>query len=159
MSARIEGRMEKRAFPARQWMVALSLLALAMSAPLAVQAAQPRPWLCRDKPVFSSPNQAQLTVRRHDRRQWEVFLMKFNINSGHDGFTVTSSYPLRGDSPSSAIVGRGQFYAVALFRANGHWFCPARVVDNTRPGELANFCYHANNPGLCDISLTASSNR
>jgi len=157
MSARME---KPTAFSPGRWIAAMGLLGLAMSAPLAAQAAQPRPWLCRDKPVFSSPNQAQLTVRRHDRRQWEMFLMKFDANRGHDGFTVTGSYPLRGDSPSSAVVGRGQFYAVALFRAtNGHWFCPARVVDNTRPGELANFCYHANNPGLCDVSLTASSNR
>ena len=158
MSAQ-EGRL-RTAAGVPPWVVAMGFLMLAMCGTLTAQAAPPRPWLCRDKPVFSSPNQAQLTARRHDRRQWALFLMKFEPNGGHDGFTITNSYPLRGDSPSSAILGRGQFYAVALYRtANGHWFCPSRVVDNTRPGELANFCYHANDPGLCDISLTVSSTR
>lgn len=142
-------------------LLTLAVAAVMMAGPAlpSAHAAEPQPWLCRDKPAISSPGRAHLMVARHDRREWELFLMRYNPQGGKNGgFRVVRSYRLAGSRrQASGSLGRGQFFAVALYhRPDGYWICPGEVDDNTRAGEIANICYSVHPRGECDVSLFIS---
>ncbi len=121
------------------------------------RAAEARPWLCRDKPVFSTPGPSRMELVSRSARRWQVFLMQFDPSGGHDGFTITNSYELGpGRRQATENLAAGRFFAVALFNSGGHWICPAPAQDKRAPGTVAGLCYGANE-GDCDVSLTVTS--
>ena len=119
--------------------------------------AEPRPWLCRDKPVFSAPGHARLELTSHDRRSWRVFLMQFDPYSGHDGFTITNSYDLDSSRRrASDELSQGRFFAVALYRAGGHWICPGTAREQGSAGTVASLCYGASEGDACNVTLSVT---
>ena len=91
----------------------LSGLMLILIAAGAASASEARPWLCRDKPVFSSSGPSRMDLSSHDSRHWQVFLMQFDPSGGHDGFSITNNYDLgarrkpRGRSADPGPILRG----------------------------------------------------
>jgi hypothetical protein len=128
--------------------------ALLLALPWATaHAAEPRPWLCRDKPVFSTSGPSRIELNSNDSRRWQVFLMQFDPSGGHDGFSITNSYDLGpGNHRASGSLGAGRFFAVALYNSGGHWICPAPARDEPSAGTISNVCYSPNG-GACDVSL------
>lgn len=136
------------------WFSALILLAATFSV---ARAAEPRPWLCRDKPVFSTSGAARMDLVSRGSRRWQVFLMQFDPSGGHDGFTVTDSYSVGpGNRQSGANLTAGRFFAVAMYDSGGHWICSEPASDHRTPGTLASLCYSASG-GSCDVNLTVRS--
>ncbi len=122
----------------------------------AANASEARPWLCRDKPVFSTSGAARMDLAGHGSRRWQVFLMQFDPSGGHDGFTVTDSYDVGPGRQRSANVGAGRFFAVAMYDSGGRWICSATASDQRTPGTLASLCYSTSG-GSCDVNLTVRS--
>lgn len=115
---------------------------------------EPRPWLCRDKPVFSSNHSMTYTARKRGGGRWIMTFMRFDpAGGGHDGFTVVSSHMIRGDVSGS--LESGQWYGVALYRSRGHWICPgnARESDEPAHGVVSDLCF-GEDPGSCPVRLT-----
>jgi hypothetical protein len=135
----------------------LLVMILLATACATVHATEPRPWLCRDKPVFSTSGPSHIELSSHDSRRWQVFLMQFDPSGGHDGFSITNSYDLGpGNRQASDNLGAGRFFAVALYSSGGHWICPAPARDEPAPGTLSSLCYSTSG-GPCDVSLTVKS--
>jgi hypothetical protein len=125
----------------------------------AAHAAEPRPWLCRDKPVFSTSGASRMDLVAHDSRRWQVFLMQFDPSGGHDGFTVTDTYSLGpGNRQTTETVNVGRYFAVALYNSGGRWICPGPARDERAPGTIAGLCYSAGG-GACDVTLTVRSSK
>jgi len=136
------------------WLITLTVLAATASR---ARAAEPRPWLCRDKPVFSTSAPARLGLASHDSHRWQLFLMQFDPTGGHDGFTITDSYSVSpGNRAVDANLSAGRFFAVALYDSGGHWICPAPAHDERSPGTIASLCYSAGG-GACGVTLTVRS--
>ena len=123
----------------------------------AAWAAEARPWLCRDKPVFSSDRAMEYQVTARPGRQWRIFFMQFSPNAAHDGFDITNSREL--PSRGEALTGRldpGRYFTVALYHSgSGAWICPGYAHDDHNPklGELSNLCYAEDGPP-CLVNLT-----
>lgn len=117
------------------------------------RAAEPRPWLCRDKPVFSSGSPMTYSAANPGGGTWVLTFMRFNLGGGHDGFTVISSPKVTGRIDGK--LESGQWYAVALYRSGNHWICPANASENDRPapGVVSDLCY-GEDPGACTVTLT-----
>ncbi len=148
--------MRARVGIAGRWIVTLTVLAIA---PALAHGAEPRPWLCRDKPVFSTSGPSRIELSSHDSRRWQVFLMQFDPAGGHDGFSITNSYDLGpGSHSTSDNLGAGRFFAVALYNSGGHWICPGPARDEPAPGTISSLCYSPSG-GACDVSLTVRSSR
>jgi hypothetical protein len=123
-------------------------LALGLARPALAQEA--RPWLCRDKPVFSYEHAMEYRATALPGRQWRMFFMQYSPDAAHDGFDIVDTRPLgsSGD-PTAGNLAAGQYYAVALYRgAGGHWICPDYTHDdhNSRLGEVSNLCYGEDGP-------------
>ncbi len=139
--------------------VALSALCLAFESGAAV--AEPRPWLCRDKPVFSSDKPMRYEVKGRGKRHWRMFFMQFVPGGPHDGFSIIASDDVKaGGSEVRGELGSGQFFAVPLYLGvSGHWLCPreAREVNEARgPGVISSLCYSDEESGPCRVALTIS---
>jgi hypothetical protein len=125
--------------------LAASMLAITMAS--AAHAGEPRPWLCRDKPVFSSSRPMRYQLSTTSR--WELFFMQFSPGGGHDGFDITKT--ARGSS--SGQLAAGQYFAVALREAGGSWVCPVDVEEQPRAtGAISNLCF-ASEDGGCNAKL------
>ncbi len=136
------------------WLSALILLA---ATSVSARAAEARPWLCRDKPVFSTSGPSRLDLSSHDSRRWQLFLMQFDPSGGHDGFTVTNSYALGpGNRQATDNLTGGRFFAVALYNSGGHWICSGPARDERTSGTIANLCYSTGGGG-CDVNLAVRS--
>ena len=124
----------------------LSIAALALLFSTPVLAQEARPWLCRDKPVFSYDRSMEYQVTARPGRQWRMFFMKYSPDAAHDGFDIVDSREVRGDSSGSLKA--GQYFAVALYRQGGHWICPDYTHDDRNPklGEVSNLCYGDGGP-------------
>lgn len=135
----------------------LSELVLVLIAAGAASAAEPRPWLCRDKPVFSTSGPSQMDLSSHDSRHWQVFLMQFDPSGGHDGFSITNNYDLGpGVRHAGEALIQGRYFAVALYGSGGHWICAGPASDQRTPGTIASLCYSPEG-GSCDVSLDVKS--
>jgi hypothetical protein len=123
-----------------------SIAALALLTATPVLAQEARPWLCRDKPVFSYDRSMEYQVTARPGRQWRMFFMKYSPDAAHDGFDIVDSREVRGDS--SGNLAAGQYFAVALYRQGGHWICPDYTHDDRNPklGEVSNLCYGNGGP-------------
>jgi hypothetical protein len=116
-------------------------------------ALEPRPWLCRSKPVFSSGKTMTYAATNQGSHPWILTFMRFDADGGHDGFTVISTRDVTGHVRGTLQA--GQWYAVALYRSGSHWICPgwAQETDEPAPGTVSNLCYNAETPG-CAVKLT-----
>jgi hypothetical protein len=118
-----------------------------------LSAAEPRPWLCRDKPVFSSEKPMAYEAANRGSARWLLTFMHFDPAGGHDGFTVIATRAVSG-----RIEGRleaGQWYTVALYREGAHWICPGSAGGSDQParGVISNLCF-GEDPGACPLELT-----
>lgn len=128
-----------------------AILALVACSP--ALADQPRPWLCRDKPVFSSGHPMTYVTSKRGGGRWIITFMRFDpAGGGHDGFTVVSTREIHG--AVSGSLEPGQWYAVGLYRSGGHWICPVNVRENDEPmpGVVSNLCF-GEDPGSCPVKL------
>jgi len=112
-------------------------------------AQEARPWLCRDKPVFSYDRSLEYQVTARPGRQWRIFFMQYSPDAAHDGFDIVNSREIgaRGD-PVTGNLAAGRYFAVALYRESGHWICPDYTHDDRNPklGEVSNLCYGDGGP-------------
>lgn len=126
---------------------------LAIMIASAAHAAEPRPWLCRDKPVFSSTQPMSYRLTTNSRLQWELFLMQFTPGAGHDGFDIAKTI----SGSSSGQLASGRYFAVALHRSGGNWICPAEVSEEHTPaGTISNLCFAASD-GACGAKLIVTT--
>ena len=138
--------------------VFIAILSATMSLLLsrAAFAEEARPWLCRDKPVFSYDHPMQYEATARPGRQWRIFFMLYSPDAAHDGFDIVKSQEIgsRGDSQIGSL-NAGRYFAVALYRGSGsHWICPDYTHDNRNPslGEVSNLCYGEDGPP-CLVNL------
>jgi len=132
--------------------IAPALLVLAISVASAAHAAEPRPWLCRDKPVFSSAQPMSYRLTTNSRAQWELFLMQFTPDAGHDGFDIAKTI----SGTSSGHLASGRYFAVALHRVGGNWICPTEVSEEHSPaGTISNLCFAASDGG-CGVKFVVT---
>ena len=142
-------------FITRRKITALTIVIAAFASSVA-WCAEARPWLCRDKPVFSSNLPMEFSATARPGRQWKMFFMQFQADSGHDGFDIVNSRDL--NARGEAVTGRleaGRYFAVALYRgASGVWVCPSYTHEdrNTKLGELSSLCYGQDGPP-CLVTL------
>jgi hypothetical protein len=117
------------------------------------RALEPRPWLCRDKPVFSSDKPMTYDATRRGVGRWVMTFMRFDPAGGHDGFTVFESQDVNGRV--GGMLEPGQWYAVGMFREGSHWICAARAGENHQfvPGIVRDLCY-GESEGSCDVKMT-----
>ena len=122
-----------------------TVLALLLSTQAFAQEA--RPWLCRDKPVFSYDRSMEYQVTARPGRQWRIFFMQYSPDAAHDGFDILNSLEVRGE-PVGGNLAAGRYFAVALYRQGGHWICPDYTHDDRNPklGEVSNLCYGDGGP-------------
>ena len=115
-------------------------------------AAEARPWLCRDKPVFSSDKPMTYAATNRGGGAWMLTFMRFDPAGGHDGFTIYSTQMVNGEV--SGALEPGQWYAVGLYREGGHWICSGPAGENHQfvPGIVRDLCYSEG--GGCDVKLT-----
>jgi hypothetical protein len=144
-------------FPARLT-IAIALIGATL-APASARAMEPRPWLCRDKPVFSSDKPMQYELSARPGTQWQMFFMQFDPNAAHDGFSITQAREigLRGVTEKGKLP-PGRYFAVALRRRSGAvWICPGYVRESPKiqPGIVAKLCYGESEPAcLVDLIVT-----
>jgi hypothetical protein len=132
---------------------------LAVAAAMPAHAAEARPWLCRDKPVFSSDSAMTYRVVSHGATRWDLLLMQFEMDSAHDGYEVVASHELSArNGQASGTLAPGRYFAVAMYRGGGgHWICPGYVKDSDRPpGAVSRICYGEDSAG-CPVDLTVLS--
>jgi hypothetical protein len=126
--------------------IAAAIAALVATSAFAQEA---RPWLCRDKPVFSFEHSMEYQATATSGRQWRIFFMQFSPDAAHDGFDIVNSREIssHGD-PVSGNLTAGRYFAVALYRQGGHWICPDYTHDDRDPklGEVSNLCYGEDGP-------------
>jgi hypothetical protein len=131
-------------------------LVAAMLAVGSARAMEPRPWLCRDKPVFSWNLPMNYEISARPGSEWRMFFMQFDPNAAHDGFAIVRSLTLSSRSMSvRGTLDAGRYFAVALRRrGNGLWICPgyARESPSIKPGIVAKLCY-GESGSACDINL------
>src|SRR5258708_39786501 len=78
-----------------------------------LRAAEPRPWLCRDIPVFSNPKPMSWHATPRGAGRWLMTFMHYDPAGGHDGFTIVSTRAIHGST--NGVLEAGQYYAVALY--------------------------------------------
>jgi hypothetical protein len=129
------------------------LLVTMMSAARCALAAPPRPWLCRDKPVFSSDQPMVYETTNRSAHRWLMTFMRFDpAGGGHDGFTIFSTQEITASSQGN--LEPGQWYAVALYRSGSHWICPGNAENESAgPGVVSRLCY-GEDIGACPVTLT-----
>ncbi|HUY26334.1 MAG TPA: hypothetical protein VMV27_02850 [Candidatus Binataceae bacterium] len=137
--------------------IALLLTMFAMAQP--VCAGQARPWLCRDKPVFSSDHAMNYDLSARAGLQWQVFFMEYEPNAAHDGFDITESKELglRGVTQSGKLA-PGRYFTVAMYRQRaGVWVCHKYSRVKPDPKSVANICYGREEPA-CQVTLSVKNN-
>jgi hypothetical protein len=122
-------------------------MAIALASSTAI-AAEPRPWLCRDKPVFSSQQPMSYDFSTNPR--WHLFLMQFTPGGGHDGFDIAKEI----SSSSKGSLAAGRYFAVALHNSDGRWICPSEVREQPAgSGTISNLCFADGDSG-CAAKFT-----
>ncbi len=119
-------------------------------------AGEPRPWLCRDKPVFSDSHPMQYDVAQKGGGAWQIFFMQFELNAAHDGFSIKDSRMVT-RSPQSGSLPAGQYYAVVLRNKGGVWVCSYGEETSRPPGVISNLCYGAESGADCQVTLSVKS--
>lgn len=117
------------------------------------RAAEPRPWLCRQIPVFSGGKAMTWRATKPGAGHWLMTFMHYDPAGGHDGFTVVATSEVNGGAAAGTLAA-GQYYAVALYRSGGHWICPANASENhvAAAGAISKLCYGEDDDS-CDVKL------
>lgn len=135
-------------------LISAAILAAGMLTTTAVVAlaAEPRPWLCRDKPVFSSSGPMTYDASMRGGGHWVMTFMRFDLSGGHDGFTVFDSREVNGQV--TGTLERGQWYAVGMYRDGGRWVCAGPAQENPQfvAGIVRDLCYGTAGGG-CDVKM------
>ncbi|MGH7782203.1 MAG: hypothetical protein ACREQR_20515 [Candidatus Binataceae bacterium] len=143
---------------AKKILTAAVLLAIAVAAP--AYAGQARPWLCRDKPVFSSEHAMDYRLAVNPGPRWQIFFMQFEPNAAHDGFDITDSKEIGGRSSNlSGKLSPGRYFTVAMYQQRpGVWVCHkySRLQPSPK-GMVANICY-GREESSCQVTLTVKDN-
>ncbi|HVA80329.1 MAG TPA: hypothetical protein VNF29_05350 [Candidatus Binataceae bacterium] len=145
---------------ARSWSrisIGIILATLSLAGP--ARAGQPRPWLCRDKPVFSSDHAMNYDISARAGLQWQVFFMQYEPDAAHDGFDITESKELglRGVTQSGKLA-PGRYFTVAMYRQrSGVWVCHKYSRVRPNPKGVANICYGRDEP-TCLVTLGVKNN-
>jgi hypothetical protein len=123
---------------------AAAALAMILASPAFADEA--RPWLCRDKPVFSYDRSMEYVATAQPGRQWRIFFMQYSPDAAHDGFDIVNERPIGAGAAGNLAAGR--YFAVALYRQSGHWICPDYTHDDRdkKLGEVSNLCYGEDGP-------------
>jgi len=131
-------------------------IAMILASPALAQ--EGRPWLCRDKPVFSYDHPMEYVATALPGRQWRIFFMQYSPDAAHDGFDIVNSRAI--GTGASGNLGAGRYFAVALYRQGSHWICPDYTHDNRDPklGEVSNLCYGEDGPP-CLVKLLVKPER
>ncbi len=119
-------------------------------------AAEPRPWLCRDKPAFSSDKPMRYETGGPGGRHWRIFLMQFKLDTAHDGFDIVASQDLA--AAGSGTLPSGRYFAVAMhLAANGHWIChpSARRLQASEASTVTRLCFTTGDEDsdTCQVTL------
>ena len=124
------------------------------------QGADPRPWLCRDKPVFSSREEVQYRVSSQGGTRWQMFFMQYDPNGPHDGYSIINSAQVPAGGSRDGYLQAGHYFAVPLFSRGGHWICPEYSHDESfgKSGVVAEICYAAEEPP-CTVKLSVKPTR
>jgi len=132
--------------------ITAAVIMLAAAAP-AARAVEPRPWLCRDKPVFSSNQPMTYDANLRGGGRWVMIFMRFDPSGGHDRFPVFDPRDVSGRVTGS--LESGQWYGVGMYREGSHWICSAQADENdqTVAGVVRDYCY-GRTAGSCDVELT-----
>ncbi|HYA36044.1 MAG TPA: hypothetical protein VEF03_10510 [Candidatus Binataceae bacterium] len=148
MKARIRNRIAQVSA-----LIALATVAVTATARIA-SAAEARPWLCRDKPVFSSNQSMRWSATTKRGLRWQLIFMQYRQGGAHDGFEIAQTEMLPSGSGASGQVPAGRYFAVAMHQKSGVWVCPANGSDtgSARPGETARLCFGPDESS-CDVSL------
>lgn len=139
--------------------IAAAFAALTVAATSAL-GAEARPWLCRDKPVFSDGTAMNYSVTTSAGRSWRMFFMEFEPDAAHDGFEIVRSAPVSPGGEATGNLEAGRYFAVAMYSSGGNWICPGYAQDSEhRPaGELYNICYGQDGPPcLVTLAITPSA--
>lgn len=143
-----------------RFVIAILSASLAILSSRVALAEEARPWLCRDKPVFSYDHAMEYQATAQPGRQWRIFFMQYSPDAAHDGFDIVNSREIgsRGE-PATGSLAAGRYYAVALYRGSGsHWICPDYTHDDRKVGEVSNLCYGEDGPPcLVNLKVNASS--
>jgi hypothetical protein len=146
----------------RQFRKIVHFLLVALPAGLifaaSASATEPRPWLCRQIPVFSAEKAMTWRATQRGAGHWILTFMHYDpAGGGHDGFTVVSTHEVNGGE-AYGTLDPGQYYAVALHRAGPHWICPANASEthDAKPAAISNLCY-GEAEDSCDVTLTVSA--
>jgi hypothetical protein len=131
--------------------LAASALATFMISSISL-AAEPRPWLCRNIPVFSDTKPMTWHATQRGGGHWLMAFMHYDPAGGHDGFTVISTSDISGTA--SGALDPGHWYAVALYRASGHWICPGNASESndSAAGTISSLCY-GESDDACDLKF------
>jgi hypothetical protein len=148
-------QMEIRSCARPTMLIAVGLIGVLLASSPA-RATEPRPWLCRDKPVFSWNHPMNFELSARPGTQWRMFFMQFEPDSAHDGFSITQTHELGPRSISvKGKLAPGRYFAVALRRESGGlWICPgyARESPKFTPGIVSKLCY-GESGASCDVNL------
>ncbi len=136
----------------------ITVAALALGSISSAAESEPRPWLCREIPVFSASQPMTWHATKAGEGRWLMAFMHYDPAGGHDGFTLVSTHEV--GSSASGTLAAGQYYAVALHRAANHWICPANASDSDElpAGTISQICY-GHDDDSCDLKLMVKSAR
>ena len=125
---------------------------LAIATASSALAGEPRPWLCRDKPVFSSAQSMRYQITMTSRSRWQLFFMQFSPGGGNDGFDIAQTI----SHGATGQLAAGRYFAVALRNSGGNWICPP-VVNEEDPahGTISDLCFATNQEG-CSVQLVVT---
>ena len=73
----------------RRYLSTTAAIAMLIASPAFAE--QGRPWLCRDKPVFSYDRAMEYEATARPGRQWRIFFMQYSPDAAHDGFDIVNS--------------------------------------------------------------------
>ena len=118
--------------------------------------AQPRPWLCRQIPVFSATTPMSWQATKRGAGSWLMIFMRYDPAGGHDGFTIISTQGLK--SRTEGALDAGQWYAVAQYNFAGHWICPGNACEShdSAAGTISSLCY-GEDEDACDVKLVVKA--
>lgn len=142
----------------RRLVATIAALAFAILTSIATSAlaAEARPWLCRDKPVFSATGPIAYQADNRGGSVWRLFFMHFEMGGENDGYTTVDSRVLRPGASTSGTLSAGQYFAVAMYRVGGgRWICsgPTDDSESPQPGEISRICYSSDSSD-CAVKLT-----
>src|SRR5260370_15390861 len=72
-------------------LIAILSASLSILFPCAAIAEEARPWLCRDKPVFSYDHAMAYHATAQPGRQWRIFFMQYSPDAAHHRFDILNS--------------------------------------------------------------------